>query len=57
MKACWEAGKLLRTDLHIGGGGGGGGWVHIILWFYVCPSICFKPTQFQGEISPRFLFH
>ena len=27
--------------------------MHIILWSYVCPSVCFKPTQFQGEISPR----
>ena len=26
----------------------------IILWFHVCPSTCFKPTRFHGEISPRF---
>ena len=31
-----------------------GGYVHIILWSYVCPSIGFKPTQFQGEINPCF---
>ena len=31
-----------------------GGQVHIILWSYVCPSICLKRTQFQSEISPRF---
>ena len=31
-----------------------GGQVHIILWAYVCPSICFKPTRFHGEISPHF---
>ena len=31
-----------------------GGQVHIILWSYVCHSVCLKPTQFQGEISSHF---
>ena len=30
------------------------GQIDIILWSYVCPSICFKPTHFQGEVSPCF---
>ena len=31
-----------------------GRYICIILWSHVCPSTCFKPTQFQGAISPRF---
>ena len=31
-----------------------GEYVYIILWSYVCPNVCFKPTQFEGEISPSF---
>ena len=31
-----------------------GRYVCIILWYHVCYSTCFKPTQFQSKISPRF---
>ena len=31
-----------------------GRYVCIILWFHVCNSTCFKPTQFQSKIGPRF---
>ena len=26
----------------------------MILWSHVCPGTYFKPTRFQGEISPHF---
>ena len=31
-----------------------GRYVGIILWSHVCYSTCFKPTQFQSKVSPRF---
>ena len=32
-----------------------GMYVGINLWSHVCYSTCFKPTQFQSKISPRFV--
>ena len=43
--------NLLTTPLYLKFRGG---YVHIILWSYICPNICFKRIQFQGEISPGF---